>query len=58
MNIVSSRALITEQTDRLTFAFLELLTEPKITREQELSFGTKINGIFYFIVGDISFIRF
>ena len=25
------------------------------TREQELSFGTKINGIFCFIVGDISF---
>ena len=28
------------------------------TREQELSFGTKINGIFCFIVGDISFLSF
>ena len=28
------------------------------TREQELSFGTKINGIFCFIVGDISFSSF
>ena len=26
------------------------------TREQELSFGTKINGIFCFNVGDISFL--
>ena len=28
------------------------------TREQELSIGTKINGIFCFIVGDISFLSF
>ena len=28
------------------------------TREQELSYGSKIIGIFCFIVGDISFIRF
>ena len=28
------------------------------TTEQELSFGTKINGIFCFIVGDISFLSF
>ena len=31
MNIVSSRTLFTGQTDRRTFAFLELLTEPKIS---------------------------
>ena len=27
-------------------------------REQELSFGTKIDGIFCFIVGDLSFFSF